>query len=236
MLNISGYRFVSLTALEAWQSACREVCTHLGLKGTVVWSPEGINVMLAGPSEMIHSWINWLHQFPEFSGLAFKFSKSVSWPYGKMLVKIKTELVRGAVDPIQEPAPALSPAELKRWYETGKDFVIIDARNHYECERGKFKNALDLHLEAFNTFYEKVSGLEDPIKEKPVVVYCTGGIRCEKGAPLARKAGFKEVYQLEGGILKYFEDCGHAFYEGDCFVFDERTAVDERLLPFEEKK
>ncbi len=231
MLNISGYKFVNLKHLETWQSQCRDVCLEHALKGTVVFSPEGINVMLAGSNEAIHSWINWLHQFPEFSELEFKFSESNHQPFGKMFVKIKQELVRGNVNPLTEPAPVITPTELKAWYEQNKNFVIIDTRNSYELGVGKFKNALDIHLEMFNEFPEKMAAMPEEIKQKPVVVYCTGGIRCEKAAPLALKAGFKEVYQLEGGILKYFEACGNAFYEGDCFVFDERHAVDGKLAP-----
>lgn len=229
MLNISGYMFVYLKNLEHWQTECREQCTALALKGTVVWSPEGINIMLAGTPSAIQAWIDWLHAFPEFAELRFKFSESAHQPYGKMLVKIKQELVRGQVNPITEPAPAIKPTELKAWYEMGKDFVIIDTRNSYELEVGKFKNALDIHLDMFNEFPAKMAALPDEIKRKPVIVYCTGGIRCEKAAPLALKAGFQEVYQLEGGILNYFEECGRAFYEGDCFVFDERSALDENL-------
>ena len=230
MINISGYQFVPLTQLENWQGLCHDKCQALQLKGTVVWSPEGINVMLAGTRTSIHAWITWLHQFPEFSGIEFKFSESSHQPFGKMLVKIKQELVRGGADPFTEPAPSIKPNELKSWYEQNKDFVIIDTRNDYELSVGKFKNALDIHLEMFNQFPEKMAALPESIKQKPVVVYCTGGIRCEKAAPLALKAGFKEVYQLEGGILKYFQECGKAFYEGECFVFDERSAVDEKGL------
>lgn len=205
MLNISGYQFVYLTQLEKWQSECRTLCNDLDLKGTVVWSPEGINVMLSGEAASIQAWIKWLHGFTEFAGLAFKFSESLTQPFGKMLVKLKKELVRGEVDPLVDAAPAITPAELKHWYESGKAFVLIDTRNHYELEMGKFQNALDIQLETFTDFPEKVAALSEEIKQKPVIFYCTGGIRCEKAAPLARKAGFKEVYQLEGGILNYFE-------------------------------
>ncbi len=230
IINISGYRFVYLSHLENWQTLCRTICEDLQLKGTVVWSPEGINVMLAGTQAAIDTWINWLKTFIEFNDIEFKFSTSESQPFGKMLVKIRQELVRGDVDPIQEPAPFIKPAELKRWYEQGKDFVIIDTRNDYELAIGQFKQAVDIHLHTFSEFSEKIAVIPDEIKQKPVVVYCTGGIRCEKAAPLALKAGFKEVYQLEGGILKYLEECGKAFYEGDCFVFDERNTIDETLL------
>lgn len=229
MLNIAGYKFVHLENLQNWQEACRAQCLASGLKGTVAFSEEGINTMLAGPEADIQTWINWLKAFPEFVDIEFKFSESAEQPFGKMLVKIKKALVPGEVNPLVDPAPAITPKDLKAWYENNKDFVIIDTRNTYELESGKFENALDIKLETFSEFSEKIAALPEEIKQKPVVVYCTGGIRCEKAAPLALKAGFKEVYQLEGGILKYFEECGHAFYEGDCFVFDERRAVDDKL-------
>ena len=142
-----------------------------------------------------------------------------------MMNKIKAALVPGNFDPLAHKAPSITPAELKRWYEMGTDFVIIDTRNDYELEAGKFENALDIHLHEFKEFPDKIAPLPDTVKQKPVVLYCTGGIRCEKAAPLAQLAGFKEVYQLEGGILDYFKECGRDFFEGDCFVFDERRTV-----------
>lgn len=229
MLNICGYKFVQLNDLQTWQETCRVRCIALGLKGTVVWSTEGINIMLAGEPEAIQAWISFIKSFQEFADLEFKFSESTEQPFGKMLVKIKKALVPGDVNPLVDLAPTIKPKDLKAWYENHKDFVIIDTRNTYELSAGKFENALDIKLETFSEFPEKIAALPDEIKQKPVVVYCTGGIRCEKAAPLALKAGFKEVYQLEGGILKYFEECGQAFYEGDCFVFDERRAVDKKL-------
>ena len=222
---ISGYRFVNLSNLPEWQAQCQAQCLNLGLKGTVVWSTEGINIMLAGTQNAISAWIHWLHQFPEFAGLNFKFSQAESMPFKRMMNKIKAALVPGDVNPTIHHAPSIEATKLKHWYESGKDFVIIDTRNDYELEAGKFENALDIHLHEFKEFSEQIAKLPDDIKNKPVVLYCTGGIRCEKAAPLAQLAGFKEVYQLEGGILTYFEECGRDFYEGDCFVFDERRTV-----------
>ncbi len=225
MTNISGYRFVHLNHLTEWQAQCQEKCLELSLKGTVVWSTEGVNIMLAGAENQIAEWINWVQQFPEFSDISFKFSLSQTIPFKKMMNKIKAALVPGDVDPLTHRAPALAPYELKHWYESGKDFIIIDTRNEYELETGRFANALNIHLNEFKEFPEKIAALSEELKGKPVVLYCTGGIRCEKAAPLAELAGFQEVYQLEGGILNYFKECGHDFYEGDCFVFDERRSL-----------
>lgn len=230
IVNISGYRFIPLQNVEAWRERFYALFAPYVLKGTIVVSPEGVNIMLAGETHMIDSWIDAFHAIPEFAGLAFKRSLSDTLPFKRLLVKIKPALVPGAVDPLREPAPSLTPLELKRWYQEGKDFVIIDTRNDYELEAGKFKNAVDMHLHEFKEFSERIKTLDPALKNKPAVLYCTGGIRCEKAAPIAAKAGFKEVYQLEGGILKYLELCGHDFYEGDCFVFDERRSIDERLI------
>lgn len=227
--NISGYRFIPLTHLEKWQLYFRELTASLQLKGSIVLSPEGINIMLAGPQNKIDAWISTIEKNPEWAGLEFKLSYSQTIPFKRLLIKIKPCLVPGAVNPLKEPAPNISPEDLNQWYQEGRKFTIIDTRNNYEVEVGHFKNALNIHLHEFKDFPEKIKALASDIKENPVVVYCTGGIRCEKAAPLALKAGFKNVYQLEGGILKYFETCGAEFFEGHCFVFDERRMIDSSL-------
>src|SRR5690606_14580586 len=113
--------------------------------------------------------------------------------------------------------------------DEGKDFIIIDTRNGFEYQMGTFKNAIDIETRHFNEFDEAIKKLPEEMREKPIVTFCTGGIRCEKAAPLMIKRGFKEVYQLDGGILKYFETCKGAHWNGECFVFDQRTAVDGNL-------
>jgi UPF0176 protein len=231
IINIAGYAFVNLDQLESWQERCKLFCQSQALKGTVVFSHEGVNIMLAGETAAIDAFTTWLRAFPEFSSIEFKYSESDFVPFKRMLVKIKQALVPGAVSPLQETAPNLSPQDLKRWYEEGKDFVIIDTRNDYELTMGKFENALDIHLNEFKSFEAALQNLSEDIKAKPAVFYCTGGIRCEKAAPLAKKAGFKEAYQLEGGILNYFKECRDAHYEGACYVFDERVALTPELRP-----
>lgn len=229
VINIAGYLFVRLTALFAWQQACKEFCRNADLKGTVVFSAEGVNIMLAGPEMSINDFVTWLRNFPEFTSIEFKYTTSNFIPFKRMYVKIKNALVPGLTDPLVESAPNLAPQELKEWYEAGKDFVIIDTRNDYELSMGKFENAIDIHLNEFKNFTAALANIDASLKEKPAVFYCTGGIRCEKAAPLAKKAGFKKVYQLEGGILHYFKECGGAHYEGDCYVFDERKALTPSL-------
>ncbi len=231
IINIAGYAFVNLDQLESWQERCKLFCQSQSLKGTVVFSGEGVNIMLAAEAVAIDAFVTWLRAFPEFSTIEFKYSESDFVPFKRMLVKIKKALVPGAVNPLTETAPNLSPQDLKHWYEEGKDFVIIDTRNDYELSVGKFENAMDIHLNEFKSFEAALQNMSEDIKAKPAVFYCTGGIRCEKAAPLAIKAGFKEAYQLEGGILNYFKECQDAHYEGACYVFDERVALTPELKP-----
>jgi predicted sulfurtransferase len=125
----------------------------------------------------------------------------------------------------------LAPRELKRWLDEGRDVVLLDTRNSFEVEHGTFHGAQHIGLANFRSFGERVGELDPRLKGKTVVTFCTGGIRCEKAAPLLIHEGFRDVYQLDGGILKYFEDCGSSHFDGSCYVFDERVALDSGLLP-----
>ncbi len=232
-INISGYKFTQLTNLEALQENLKTHCLALGLKGTILLSTEGINVFLCAKPAAIKNFIDYL---PE-SGLpsiTFKESQSPKVPFKRMLVKIKSEIITMGVpeiSPITHPAPHLAPTTFKHWLDEGKKLVILDTRNDYEVQLGKFANALDLHIQNFHDFPDAIAQLPDEYKKLPIVTYCTGGIRCEKAAPLLKANGFQEVYQLEGGILKYFEECGSAHYTGDCFVFDNRVTLNAQLEP-----
>ena len=234
IINISGYRFVTLYNTRSLKPWLQEVCAQLQLKGSIVLAPEGINVMLAGTRSAIDQFNTTLHQDRRLAGMEFKESASTQQPFQKLLVKCKASLVPGAEDvrPDQgDVAASLSPAELKAWYEEQRDFIIIDTRNAYELEHGTFEGAVNLQLEQFAEFPEKLEAAFGDHKDKPIVLFCTGGIRCEKGAPKALKMGFKQVYQLDGGILNYFKHCGSAHYQGSCFVFDERVALNPELQP-----
>ncbi|MDF2690604.1 MAG: hypothetical protein K0S29_459 [Gammaproteobacteria bacterium] len=232
IVNISTYKFVALDNVESMQAAFKQKLLELGLKGTVVLSHEGINVMLAGSREEINAFAVFLKQDTRFADMKFKESLSDSKPYRRLFVKIKRSLVPGAdwVNPAEFTAPALAPEQLKQWFEQGRDFTLIDTRNDYEVSVGTFEKAIDFNLKEFKELPEKLQAA-DLDKNKPLVMFCTGGIRCEKASPVAVKAGFKEVYQLEGGILNYFEQCGNAHYLGDCFVFDQRNALTPQLSP-----
>jgi predicted sulfurtransferase len=136
---------------------------------------------------------------------------------------------RPEVHPCEAPAPRLAPRELRRWLDEGRDFVMLDTRNQFEVDLGTFQNAHSLGLKSFSDFPRATSALPEELKHAPIVTFCTGGIRCEKAAPWLIRQGCREVYQLDGGILNYFEQCGDAYFRGDCFVFDQRMALDASL-------
>ena len=233
-INLAGYKFVKLDGLAELRASLRLQCEPLGLKGTILVSPEGINVFVAGPAREIGEFKALLLADDRFVGLRFKESRSAAQPFKRMLVKIKPEIITLRVpglDPAANPAPALAPAELKRWLDEGREVVLIDTRNAFEVEAGTFRNALHLDLKAFGQFPQAADGLDPSLKNKTVVTFCTGGIRCEKAAPVLIGKGFRDVYQLQGGILQYFEDCGATHFNGRCFVFDERNTLDGELRP-----
>ena len=136
---------------------------------------------------------------------------------------------RPEIDPLRAPAPRLAPQELKRWLDQGRDIVLLDTRNQFEVDLGSFENTLALGLKSFSDFPRATQALPEELKGQPIVTFCTGGIRCEKAAPWLISQGFREVYQLDGGILNYFEQCGGAHFRGACFVFDQRVALDPAL-------
>jgi RluA family pseudouridine synthase len=149
-----------------------------------------------------------------------------------MLVRIKREIIAFGVpglDPARAPAPKIDPSTLRRWLDEGRPVTLLDTRNDYEVKLGTFQNALPIGIHRFREFPEAVQKLPAALKETPVVMFCTGGIRCEKAGPYMVGQGFKNVFQLDGGILKYFEECGGAHYNGECFVFDQRVGLDPAL-------
>ncbi|GAB5405443.1 MAG: hypothetical protein Aurels2KO_36740 [Aureliella sp.] len=234
ILNIAAYKFVELTDLDAMRSELKAVTDSLGLKGTILLSPEGINLFLAGKSPNVGRFLDSLRSWPQFADIETKDSYSDDQPFRRMLVRLKKEIIAFGVDgiePAKRTSPKLPAKELKAWLDAGKKVRLLDTRNDYEFDLGTFRGAEKLDLDHFRDFPEAISQLPDDAKNEPLVMFCTGGIRCEKAGPLMEQAGFKEVYQLEGGILKYFEECGDAHYDGDCFVFDNRVALNANLEP-----
>ena len=233
ILNISAYLFTPLTSPEAWRAQCHDQASSRQLKGTILIAPEGINLFLAGQPEQLEGFLQWLRAQDGMAGLGGKKSWSAEQPFGKLLVKVKREIIRmnhPTIAPAQGRAPAVSPADLQRWLDQGHDdqgqaLVMLDTRNAFEVGHGKFAGALDWGLDKFSEFPQAAQEHLADLQGKTVVSYCTGGIRCEKAAIYLRELGLTEVYQLDGGILQYFEDTGGAHFEGDCFVFDERVAL-----------
>ena len=231
-VNISAYKFVDLDNLADRKSKLRPMCQSLGLKGTILLSLEGINMFLAGTREAIDEFMSHIGDQPEFEGILVKESLSDHQPFSRMLVRIKKEIISMGVEairPRQKTSPKISATQLKQWLDDGKELTLLDVRNDYEIEVGTFENAVPVGVDHFRKFPEATKQLPDSMKQKPVVMFCTGGIRCEKAGPYMEEEGFNEIYQLDGGILKYFEDCGGQHYQGDCFVFDKRVAVDPDL-------
>jgi UPF0176 protein len=239
VLNISAYKFVPLPDAAALRDTMLARATALSLKGTILLAEEGINLFLAGPADDVRGFVDQLHGDVRFSDIAPKESWSETQPFKKMLVKVKGEIIRmnhPAIQPAQGRAPAVAPATVKRWLDQGHDddgrpVVTLDTRNDFEVDAGTFSGAIDWRITKFTEFPDALRGHLDDLKDKTVVSFCTGGIRCEKAAILMREEGLEHVYQLDGGILKYFEETDGSHYEGGCFVFDERRGVDPQLQP-----
>jgi UPF0176 protein len=239
VLNISSYLFVPLTDTLALRESIRSQAAERQLKGTVLLAEEGINLFLAGSAEAVRGFVAWLKQDARFAPLAPKESWSERVPFGKLLVKVKREIIRmnhPTIRPQAGRAPAVDAKTLARWLEAGVDddgrpVVTLDTRNAFEVGYGKFRHAIDWNIAKFTELPQQVQAHRDALKGKRVVSYCTGGIRCEKAALYMAEAGIEHVVQLEGGILKYFEDVGGQHYEGGCFVFDGRESLAPDLAP-----
>lgn len=231
-LNLASYRFVALNDLPARRERMQQHCTELGLKGIILLAPEGINLFVAGSEAACEAFCAWMEQDEATAGLDYKRSYSSTVPFGKMRVKLKREIITFAqpqIDPSHYTSPALSPHDLKKWLDEGKKITLLDTRNHFEVMEGTFEGAMELNIERFTQFADAAKALPEELKKQPVVAFCTGGIRCEKAAPYLESLGFEQVYQLEGGILRYLELVGGEHYKGTCFVFDRRYSVDEKL-------
>ncbi len=233
VLNISSYKFVPLPDAAALREVLLARAQALQLKGTILLAEEGINLFLAGPADDVRSFVSQLQQDPRFADIAPKESWSDTQPFKKMLVKVKGEIIRmnhPTIKPADGRAPSVAPATVKRWLDQGHDdngrpVVTLDTRNDFEVDEGTFDGAIDWRITKFTEFPDAFRAHLDELKDKTVVSFCTGGIRCEKAAILMREEGLEHVYQLEGGILKYFEETDGSHYKGGCFVFDERRAL-----------
>jgi RluA family pseudouridine synthase len=230
--NISTYRFAELTGLKELRENLIADCKAWGLKGTILLSTEGINLFVAGAAESIDLLLAKLRGVPGLEGLEPKISLSDDQPFNRMLVRLKKEIISFGMEsirPANYTSPKIPAAELKRWLDEGRPVTLLDTRNDYEVKLGTFKGAIIPNINTFREFPEAVRKLPEALKDQPVVMFCTGGIRCEKAGPFMENEGFRNIYQLDGGILKYFEECGSDHYDGECFVFDQRVGVDPGL-------
>jgi len=242
ILNISAYRFVAIDDPHALRDRLLQSARERGLLGTVLLANEGINLFLAGAPEALRGFMAELRADPRFEGMQAKESWSGAAPFRKLLVKVKREIIRmnhPAIQPANGRAPAVDAVTARRWLDQGHDdggrpVVTLDTRNAFEIDHGTFEGAIDWRLHRFSEFPQALREHIEELRGKTVVSFCTGGIRCEKAALYMREAGLHHVWQLEGGILKYFEEAEGAHFKGSCFVFDEREALDAELKPAQE--
>ncbi|MFM2721799.1 sulfurtransferase [Microbacterium mcarthurae (nom. nud.)] len=236
VLNVSAYLFTRIDEPHALRPVLRERAAAAALRGTILLAEEGINLFLAGDADALRSFLDALRSDPRFAALATKESWSDAVPFGRLLVKVKREIIRmdrPEVRPQDGRAPAVSPATLRRWLDRGADddgreVVLVDTRNAFEVDYGTFTGARDWRIERFTQFPDAATSHRAELDGKTVVSFCTGGIRCEKAAIYLRHQGL-DAYQLDGGILGWFAEHGDAHWDGDCFVFDEREALDPAL-------
>jgi len=230
-VNIAGYRFVDMPDRDELRQPFRDVCEANNLLGTILLSTEGINFFLCGNQKGIDGFLEFLEKDERFVGIPIKVSHSEKLAFRRMNVRLKKEIISMGMDeirPAEFTGDVITPAEFKQWMDEGRDITVLDTRNDYEIRIGTFDNAVDFDINTFRAFPEAVNN-STLDKEKTVVMFCTGGIRCEKASALMLKQGFQDVRQLEGGVLGYFEEMGGAHWDGDCFVFDRRVAVDPEL-------
>lgn len=233
LLNISAYLFTPLDDREALRERLLETARSAELLGTVLVAPEGINMFLAGEAEALRDWLDELRTDPRFADLEAKESWSQDRPFRKLLVKLKNEIIRmdhPTIRPSSGRAPGVDSHTLRRWLDQGHDdqgreVVMLDTRNAFEVDYGTFTDAIDWRIEKFSQFPDAVRAHRDDLAGRTVVSFCTGGIRCEKAALVMDEIGVDRVLQLDGGILRWFEEQGEAHWEGECFVFDEREAL-----------
>jgi UPF0176 protein len=239
ILNIAAYHFVHVDAPEALAAWVRERADALSLRGTVLVAGEGINLFLAGDESAVHDFLGDLRSDGRFADIVAKFSRSAAQPFARLKVKLKPEIIsfrRDGVSPLQRRAPAVEPATLARWLrqghdDAGKRVVMLDTRNAQEVQYGTFAGALTLPIAKFTELPQALAPHREALADATVVSFCTGGIRCEKAALWMREDGMDNVLQLDGGILAYFEQVGAHGYDGHCFVFDDRVALDPQLQP-----
>jgi UPF0176 protein len=227
------YKFVTLENYKEMREPLREFMESKQIKGTILLAKEGLNGTVSGPEASIKDLLNYFNQDERIAPVSHKESWHDEQPFYRTKVKLKQEIVTMGVEGIDPRKTVGTYVKPKDWNAliSDPDVTVIDTRNDYEIEIGTFKHAINPHTDSFREFPEYVAKTLDTNKHKKVAMFCTGGIRCEKSTAYLKEQGFDEVYHLEGGILQYLEDVPQAdsLWEGDCFVFDNRVAVNHQL-------
>ena len=238
MIKVAAlYQFVPLPDFRDLREPLRELCASLGVKGTLLLAPEGINGTVAGSAEAVDALLAQLRDGELFGGrldnLELKFSSAQEPPFKRLKVRLKKEVVTIGDRSLDPATKAGTYVDAKDWNAliASPDVTIIDTRNAFEVALGTFEGALDPKLSRFGEFPDFASRALDPAKHKKIAMFCTGGIRCEKASAYLLAQGFAEVFHLKGGILKYLEEIpeGQSRWNGECFVFDERVALSHGL-------
>lgn len=227
------YKFVSLENFKDMRQDLLEFMESRSIKGSILLAHEGLNGTVSGNQEDIESLLAYFNEDPRIAPISFKFSWHDEQPFYRTKVKLKKEIVTMGVDSVDPKTSVGTYVKPADWNQLISDpeVTLIDTRNHYEVDIGTFKQAINPNTNSFREFPEYVAKNLSPSKHKKVAMFCTGGIRCEKSTAYLKQQGFDEVYHLEGGILKYLEevDKKDSLWEGDCFVFDNRVAVNHSL-------
>ncbi|MDR3616786.1 MAG: sulfurtransferase [Candidatus Obscuribacterales bacterium] len=247
IVNLAAYKFVGIAEPTKLRPILKRRSDELKVMGSILLSPEGINMFVASERNAIDNFLDFLrHDEPLdglFTDIEVKESFSDHQPFRRMVVRIKPEIItmqHPAIVPGEVRAPAVEPEVLKKWLDQGHDdegreVVLMDTRNAFEVNIGTFNKAFHYSIEKFSQFPQAFRDTDDDTKaalrQKTIVSFCTGGIRCEKAALFLRECDLDNVFQLNGGILKYFENVGDAHWNGECFVFDRRVALDPQLRP-----
>ncbi len=217
------YKYVPIDDPVKFKEQHLTTCKQLRLLGRIIVAPEGINGSVSGTEEQVTAYRRVLREDPRFRDITFKEDEGISHPFKKMMIKVKKEIVNfGVPVDLRNTGEQLTPQEFLELYSKNEDVVIVDARNEYETRVGKFKNALTMPIQTFREFPKEALEVLKEKKDKKIVMYCTGGIRCEKASAYLREQGFSNVSQLNGGILTFGKEFPDTVWEGTCFVFDKR--------------
>jgi len=230
---ITFYQFAKLPDFAELKPSLEFLCESHALKGTVILAPEGINGAIAGTDTGIAAFKEFWQKDGRFHNLDYKLSVTPKPPFQKLKIKLKNEIISLGIPEIDPTERVGEHTSAQQWNQLLQDpeVILIDTRNDYEIEIGSFTGAINPEIDSFREFPEYVRKNLNPSQHPKIAMFCTGGIRCEKASAMMLEMGFSQVYQLQGGILKYLEEVNPAesLWQGECFVFDDRVSVDHQL-------